>query len=50
MAERLREAYIAVRYNLKARYRNFKVKVTIVQTTAKTETIAQYSFYRFRLQ
>ena len=49
MAEKLREAYIAVRYSLKAGYRNFKVKVVIVQTIVKTETIAQYNFYRFGL-
>jgi hypothetical protein len=38
-AKRLREVYITVRYTLKVGYRNFRVKVTIVQTTAKAETI-----------
>jgi hypothetical protein len=30
MAEKPREAYIVVRYNLRAKYRNFGVKVTII--------------------
>jgi DNA-binding Lrp family transcriptional regulator len=34
IVERLREAYIIVRYTLKVKYRNLKVKVAIMQTIA----------------